>query len=246
MSALLKAELLKLRTTRTFFALTGAALGLSLVVLLLITLLGSDFSERDVRAAFALDFTGLFITLLGAMGMAGEWRHKTITSTILAAPDRMKLIAAKTISYAIAGVVVSLIVTVSLMLVGTIILSIRGETTLDTATLIDILWRNLVVAAYFGAFGVVIGAVVRNQIAAIIGLLLFPFTLEVALFALVPEVAKFSPIGGAPSGIINVTFGDNNNDNIYLDPGSAALVMFGWVTVLFAAGALLLRRRDLT
>jgi ABC-2 type transport system permease protein len=246
MSALLKAELLKLRTTRTFFALTGSALALSLVVLLLVTLLGDNFTERDVRAAFALDFTGLFITLLGAMGMAGEWRHKTITSAVLAAPNRLKLIAAKTISYAIAGIVVSLIVTVSIMLVGTIILSARGETTLDAATLFDILWRNLVVAAYFGAFGVVVGAVVRNQIAAIIGLLLFPFTLEVALFALVPDVAKFSPIGGAPSGIVNVTFGDDNNANTYLDPGPAALVMIAWVSVLFAAGATLLRRRDLT
>jgi hypothetical protein len=158
----------------------------------------------------------------------------------------LKLIAAKTISYAIAGIVVSLIVTVSIMLVGTIILSVRGETTLDAATLFDILWRNLVVAAYFGAFGVVVGAVVRNQIAAIIGLLLFPFTLEVALFALVPDVAKFSPIGGAPSGIVNVTFGDDNNANTYLDPGPAALVMIAWVSVLFAAGATLLRRRDLT
>jgi hypothetical protein len=246
MSALLKAELLKLRTTRTFFALTGSALALSLVVLLLVTLLGNDFSERDVRAAFALDFTGLFITLLGAMGMAGEWRHKTITSTILAAPDRMKLIAAKTISYAIAGMVVSLIVSVTIMLVGTIILSARGETTLGASTLVDILWRNLVVAAYFGALGVTIGAIVRSQVAAIIGLLLFPFTLEVALFAFLPDVAKFSPIGGAPNGIVDATFGGDNNANVYLDPGPAALVMFGWVTVLFAAGGLLLRRRDLT
>jgi ABC-2 type transport system permease protein len=245
MSALLKAELLKLRTTRTFFALIGAALALSLLVLVLTTLLAGDFSKRDVRAAFSGDFTGLFILLLGAMGMAGEWRHRTITSTVLAAPDRLKLIAAKAISYAVAGMVVSFVVTASLMLVGSIILSARGQPTLDVGTLVDIMWRNIVVAAYFGAIGVAIGAIVRSQVAAIIGLILFPFVVETTLFGLVPEVAKYSPINGAPSGIINVSFDGGSDDN-FLAPGFAALVMFGWLTVLFAAGSLLLKRRDLT
>ena len=245
MSALLKAELLKLRTTRTFFALIGSGLALSLVILVLTTLLASDFSEGDVRTTFSGDFTGLFILLLGAMGMAGEWRHRTITSTVLAAPNRLKLIAAKTISYAVAGMVVSFIVTASLMLVGTIILSARDETTLDLATLADIMWRNLVVAAYFGAFGVAIGAIVRSQVAAIIGLILFPLVVELTLFGLVPEVAKFSPVNGVTSGLANVDTGDNSDFDV-LDPGVAALVMFGWVGVLFAAGSLLLRRRDLT
>jgi ABC-2 type transport system permease protein len=229
MSALLKAELLKLRTTRTFFALVGSAVAISLVVLVLTTLLAGDFTKQDVRASFAGDFTGLFILLLGAMGMAGEWRHRTITSTILAAPDRLKLIAAKAIAYAVAG---------------SIILSSRGQPTLDAATLLDIIWRNLVVAAYLGAIGVAIGAIVRSQVAAIIGLILFPFVVETTLFGLVPDVAKYSLINGAPSGIIDVSFDGGEDD--FLDPGIAALVMFGWLTVLFAIGALLLRRRDLT
>jgi ABC-type transport system involved in multi-copper enzyme maturation permease subunit len=245
MSALLQAELLKLRTTRTFFALTGSALVLSLIVLVLNTLLVDNFSEEDVRATFSGDFTGIFILLLGAMGMAGEWRHKTITSTVLAAPNRLKLIAAKAISYAIAGVVVSFIVTASLMLVGSIILSSRGETTLDAATLVDIMWRNLVVAAYLGAIGVAVGAILRNQVAAIIGLILFPLVVELTLFGLVPDVARFSPINGVTSGLSNINT-DQGSDLDFLDPGVAALVMCGWLSVLFAAGALLLKRRDLT
>jgi ABC-type transport system involved in multi-copper enzyme maturation permease subunit len=179
------------------------------------------------------------------MGMAGEWRHRTITSTILAAPNRLKLIAAKAISYAIAGVVVSFIVTASLMLVGSIILSSRGETTLDAATLVDIMWRNLVVAAYLGAIGVAVGAILRNQVAAIIGLILFPLVVELTLFGLVPDVARFSPINGVTSGLSNINT-DQGSDLDFLDPGVAALVMCGWLSVLFAAGALLLKRRDLT
>jgi len=244
MKALLQAELLKLRTTRTFIALVGSAVALSLVLLVLNTLLTDEFDEESVRFTFAGDFTGLFILLLGAMGMAGEWRHRTITSTVLAAPDRLKLLVAKTLSYAVAGVVVSFVVTAMLMLVGTIILSSRGLTTLPFSDLLDIMWRNLVVSAYLGAFGVCVGAIVRSQVASIVGLLIFPIAVEVTLFALAPEVAKYMPINGAPSGLVDVSFDDGATE--FLDPGIAALVMFGWVTVLFAAGAVLLQRRDLT
>lgn len=244
MKPLLQAELLKLRTTRTFAALVGAALAISLLVLVLNTLLRDRFEPDDVRAVFTGDFTGLFILLLGAMGMAGEWRHRTITSTVLAAPDRLKLLLAKAFSYAVAGVVVSFVVTAMLMLVGTIILSIRGQPTLPLSDLVDIMWRNLVVAAYLGAFGVCIGAIVRSQVAAIVGLLLFPFVVEITLFALAPEVARFAPINGAPSGVIDVSFDGSGTD--FLAPGVAVLVMFGWVAVLFSAGAALLRKRDLT
>ena len=56
-----------------------------------------------MRELFTADFSGLFILLLGVIGMAGEWRHRTITSTVLAAPDRLRLLAAKILSYAVAG-----------------------------------------------------------------------------------------------------------------------------------------------
>jgi ABC-2 type transport system permease protein len=243
-SALLQAELLKLRTTRTFAALVGAALALSMLVLVLTTLLQDHFDERDLRDLFAGNFTGLFILLLGVMGMAGEWRHRTITSSVLAAPDRLRLLAAKVISYAVAGAVLSLIVTVAIMAVGTIILSMRDKPTLDVAALLDIMWPNLVIAAYLGALGVCLGALLRNQVVAIVGVLVVSFVLEPALVGLVTDVGKFAPLRGAPSGLVGVDF--NGDDTDLLDQVPAALVMAGWVALLFAAAAAVLRGRDLT
>jgi hypothetical protein len=52
MTALLDAELLKLRTTRTFAALAGAACGLSLLLVTLTASLRSGFAEDDIRALF--------------------------------------------------------------------------------------------------------------------------------------------------------------------------------------------------
>jgi ABC-type transport system involved in multi-copper enzyme maturation permease subunit len=242
MIALLAAELLKLRTTRTFVALTASALALSLLVVVLRTTLSSDFGEQDVRDLFTGDFTSLFILLLGVMGMAGEWRHKTITSTVLAAPVRARLVAAKVLSYAVAGAVVSLIVTVAIMAVALLILAGRGEPTLGLADLADVLWRNLAVAALLGGFGVCIGALVRNQVVAIVGLLVFSFVLEPAILSLEPDVGRFGPTSGAPAGIQALdAFGAGD----LLAPGIALLVMIGWVALGSVAAAAVVRRRDL-
>lgn len=244
MSALLRAELLKLRTTRTFAALVAAALVLSLLVVVLTALLSDTLTEGDAHDLFTADFTGLFILLLGIMGMAGEWRHRTITGTVLAAPQRLRLLGAKLLSHAAAGALLSLIVTLAIMLVGTVVLSIRDQPTLAVADLADVLWRNLLVAALLGALGVGIGGLVRNQVVAIVGTLIFSFAIEPTLFALVPGVARFAPTQGAPSGIIEVdAFGDG--DVARLAPGIAVLVMAGWIGLFFAAAGARLRRFDL-
>ena len=246
MSRLLQAELLKLRTTRTFFALAGTALGLSLLVVLLITLIPdpSEVGEADVGGLFTIEFTRLFILLLGAMGIAGEWRHRTITGTVLAAPDRVRLLAAKVIAYAIAGAALSLIVGLVSGIVGTVIISARGvDITLGLADTLDVVWRNLLVAALLGALGVCIGAIVRHQVAAIIGILVLalvgPF-----LAGLAPDVGRYVPTN-APSGIYNVDDEFFEADPDMLGPAGAVLVSLGWIAVLFAVGAATLRRRDL-
>jgi ABC-2 type transport system permease protein len=242
--ALLRAELIKLRTTRTFVVLTAATLAISLLVVVLTTTIQDEWTEDDARDLFTSDFTGLFILLLGVMGMAGEWRHRTITSTVLAAPRRLRLLSAKTISYAVAGIAISLIVTVAIMAIGTLILSARDLPTAGLGDLADVLWRNLVVAAYLGAFGVCIGGLIRNQIVAIVGLLLLMFAIEPAVLGLAPEVGKFGPTLGAPNGFIGLedVFGEGDEQ---LTPAVALLVMIGWVGLAFAAAAARLERRDL-
>jgi ABC-type transport system involved in multi-copper enzyme maturation permease subunit len=247
MSALLQAELLKLRTTRTFFALAGSALALSLLAVLLLTLIPDtgEYGEADVGALFTIDFTRLFILLLGAMGMAGEWRHRTISATILAAPDRIKLLAAKVIAYAIAGAVLSLIVGLVSGLTGTVILSIRDvDVTLGVADTLDILWRNLLVAALLGALGVCVGAIVRNQVVAIVGILVFMLVLGPLLLELVPDVGRYGPTA-APGGVYNVEDDLFEADPDLLRPVAGVLVSLGWIAATFAAGAATLRRRDL-
>lgn len=240
MRPLFEAELLKLRTTRTFITLVAASLGISLLIVVLAAELSKDVTTADVRDLFTSDFSGLFILLLGVTGMAGEWRHRTITGTVLAAPKRVRLLAAKAVSYAVAGGVLSFVVSVAMMLVGTILLSARDETTIGVAAMADVLWRNLVVAAYFGALGVCVGALVRNQVVAIVGLLVLSLAVEPALAGLTENVQKFMPAGGAPNAVAETSFGDE----AHLAPGVALLVLMGWIALGFIASAITLRQRD--
>jgi ABC-2 type transport system permease protein len=237
MKALLHAELLKLRTTRTFVAVVGTAAALSLI---LVALGASLDVGKDPHALFTNNSITYIIVLLGAIGMTGEWRHRTITGSVLAAPDRLRLLAAKAISYSVAGVVLSLLVTVATMLVGTLILAGRGEETLGAGGLADVLWRNLAVAALLGPLGVAFGALIRNQIVTVVGLIAMAAVLEPAISQVAPDVGRFGPLAGAPGGVLGGV-----DAGALLAPGLAVAVLIGWAVLVFAAAALRLDRRDL-
>ena len=55
--------------------------------------------------------------------------------------------------------------------------------------------RNALLAAMLGAFGVAIGALVRNQIVAVVTLLVVMFVVEPVVLTLAPSVGRFGPLG---------------------------------------------------
>ena len=113
MTRLLEAELIKLRTTRTFAALAGVAVAISLLITVLVAILTEPSQDEVLTDVFNSDVSGLFILILAVLGITGEWRHRTITSSLLAAPDRLRFLAAKTLAFAAAGVVLSLLIAVA-------------------------------------------------------------------------------------------------------------------------------------
>jgi ABC-2 type transport system permease protein len=236
-TALLQAELLKLRTTRTFLAMASAALALSLLTAVLNASLDDGADARDL-----LDNNGasLFILLLGAVGITGEWRHRTITSSLLAAPDRVRFVAAKVLAYAAAGVVLSLVVTGTVALVTTGILSSRDLSIAEHGDVVDAAWRNALLSALGGGLGVAFGSIVRNQASALVALIVLALMVEPLVITLEPDVGRYLPVSGAPNAINRV-----GDDDELLNPAAGAVVELGWIAGLAAIGALLLRRRDL-
>jgi ABC-2 type transport system permease protein len=236
-----------LRTTRTFVALAATAVGISLLLAALVSSLTEPTEESVLIDVFASDASSFFILVLAVIGISGEWRHRTITSSLLAAPDRLRFLAAKTLAFAAAGILLSLLISIAVTIVGLAILTVRDLPTPEAGELAGLAMRNALVAALLGAFGVAIGALVRNQVVAVVGLLVLTFVVETTLITFVPEVARFGPFTALPTATADISAEDAGlgDDIELLAPGLAALAMLAWIGAAFATGAALLRRRDL-
>jgi ABC-2 type transport system permease protein len=247
MTALLHAELLKLRTTRTFVAITAIAIGVSLLLVTLVSLLTDPTEDSVLVDVFASDTSGFFILVLALVGITGEWRHRTITSSLLAAPDRLRFLAAKTLAFAAAGAVMSLAIMVAIVILGIVLLTAQDLPTPEAGELVELVGRNALVAALLGAFGVAIGALVRNQVVAVVTVLVLLVLVEPTLIGLVPEVGRYGPFSALPTALSGIPASDAGlGDEVdLLAPGLAALAMLAWIGVVFVVGAVLLRRRDL-
>jgi hypothetical protein len=179
------------------------------------------------------------------VGISREWRHRTITSSLLAAPDRLRFLAAKTLAFAATGLALSLLIAIGVSITGFAVLSARDLPVPEAGELAAQLGRNAIVAALLGAFGVGIGALVRNQAVAIVGVLVASFVLEPAVLGLAPDVGRFGPFVGLPVGVQDIPASDLGFDDVLFSPAIAGLGMLAWIGAAFAAGAALLHRRDI-
>jgi ABC-2 type transport system permease protein len=240
MTALISAELLKLRTTRTALSFLVATVLLTLAVDAA-TFASSDFLDKsDVEDALAgASIAAALLLVLGIVGTTGEYRHGTITSSLLASPDRRRLVAAKAVAYLLTGAVLWLTAMAATFALGVPWLSARDAPIdqLGAGDYLSLAAEGVAAAALSGAIGVAIGAIVRNQVAAVVGTLVYLFVLEPVIGLLSTDVAAFT-IGGAQGALGNASLDDA------LDPLPAALVLAGWAVVLGVLGSELEERRD--
>jgi hypothetical protein len=246
MRGLLEAELIKLRTTRTFAVLAGIAVATSVVIAGLVAALTEPTRESVLVDVFASDTSSFFILVLAVIGISGEWRHRTITSSLLAAPDRTRFLAAKTVAFAVVGAVLSVLTAVTVTVAGAAVLHVRDLPVASLGSIAGQAGRNAVLAALLGAFGVGIGALLRNQVAAVVTLLVTSFVVEPLVLALAPHVGRFGPLGAlstAVAGLPAESVGMEDVDLVGVVP--ATMLLLGWIAAAFTAAAVLLHRRDL-
>jgi ABC-2 type transport system permease protein len=237
-------ELLKLRTTRTFYALTGAALGLVVLAVVLPLALDSDFStEDDVRSVLSsAGVAGLIALILGVVFSAGEYRHGTIAWTLLVTPARLRVAAGQAIACAVAGAAVAAIAAAFTAVVALPWLSAKDAASLSTGELLGIFFGGVLYGALAGAFGAGLGALLRNQVVAVVLVLVLLFVVDPTLIALVDGYDRFSLSGLGTS----VTGGSEDDIDADLLPfWAATLIWTGYTAVLVGAAALLTSRRDI-
>jgi ABC-2 type transport system permease protein len=239
-----KAELLKLRSTRTT---VGLVLGmLALIVLFgllagLLTHAGSLTTPEDQRGVLGVgSLSGVFSALAGVLLVTGEYRFGTIRPTFLFTPRRSQVIGAKLVASVLAGVAFGVVGEGLGFAIGYVCLEARGiPLALHGGAVILVLLGTVAGVALWGAIGVGVAAIVRNQIGTIVGLLAWGFIVENLLFAFVPSVGRLTP-GEAENALTGLT------TNHLLSAAAGGAVLVGWVVLLALGGLALTARRDVS
>ena len=248
MSPVLRSELLKHRTTRTILQLPLWMVGLvALIVLLHVFSLDvATLGQRDGQLkvlGWGTSVGALFAALLGALSITSEIRHGTIRPTLLATPRRARVIIAKVGASALAGLAIGLLaetLTAGLESAG---LASRGiNIALTAGDYLQLLAGGAVSAALWAAIGVGIGAIVRNQVGAVVGLCVWLLLIETTLIGNVPAAGKFVPgaAAGALAGAIQT-----QSESKLLAPALGALLLAAYAGAAIAAGLITTERRDI-
>jgi ABC-2 type transport system permease protein len=97
-------------------------------------------------------------------------------------------------------------------------------------------------AGLFAAIGVGIGAGVRNQVAALLGLCVWLLLVEPLLLGDVPAIAKYAPeaSAGAIAGAIQSQLSDG-----LVAPAAGIALLAAYAALAAGAGAVLITRRDI-
>ncbi len=124
--------------------------------------------------SMATSFGYVFPLLVGTLLTTSEFRHKTLTPTFLATPRRGVVLAAKVVGGIVMGVVFGVVGLVCTVVPGAVILSVSDlDTGLGSADTWALLGRMVIAFVLWTLIGIGVGAVVRNQVVAIVVVLAF-------------------------------------------------------------------------
>jgi len=247
-TGVLRAELLKLRTTRTAVWLFAGLLALVCFVVLLhgFNLSPSRADHSGQMRIFGWGELGaLFAALLGAVSITGELRNGLVRPTFLATPRRQQVLAAKLLSAMLAGLAFGAAAEVLAIGLGSATLSARGiPIRLEGEDYAQLILGGVVAAALWAPVGLGVGASLRNQVPTLIGLCAWLLFVENLLIGELPAVARYLP-GAAAAAIGGATItGEVPTDPPLLPPILGALLLAGYAAVAMIIGIAATERRD--
>lgn len=243
MKALISAELLKLRSTRSAWIPLGVALAFAVLAVIVNTSeaghggnprLSADMLPDLLRGSGGQLVNGA-VLLTWIVLSAGEFRHRTSVPTFLAEPRRLRVVTAKFVAAALTGLVVGLAAAALGAVTSAVALS---------AEHVPLHWSDPgvrsaliavpLLAALYAILGAGLGLALRNMTAALGIALMWAFVVEGVLPAVTnePDLARWLPgsaahavLQGAPSTATT------------LAAGAALAVLTGYAVTLAAGGA---------
>jgi ABC-2 type transport system permease protein len=252
MIALVRAEWTKLFSTRVWLGLFLGACAMVAGFSALVTGLAGVTrngqpgippvgTPQFEKLAFATPSNAVALMLiLGIIGMTQEYRHRTATPTFLTTPRRARVVLAKLIAYALAAVPMAIVVVAVNVLVVTVYAGARGATPSLSGDNLRILGTAGLALVIYAVMGVGVGALLRNQVGAIVGALVYLFVVEglIGSFRVLAGVHKWLP-GGALQALT-----ESGQGAEVLTSWQGGLLLLGYGLLAALLGTLLAVRRD--
>lgn len=246
---LLRSELLKVTSVRATYALVaGCVAYVMLDVVALVFAAGQPgvpplTDPATVRNVYgASGVAAALVLVIGVLGMTTEYRHETVTPTFLVTPRRGRVLAAKLAVHAVVGLLVGVLCTVVAVVLGAVTLATRTHAHISVSTILAIEGGAVLGFAIYAAVGVCVGALLRNQVAAVLAALLWTVLVESLTVALLPSVGRWLP-GGALAGVLQTS---TRTGASYLPVWAAALVLAAYGALFALVASRTTLRRDVT
>jgi ABC-2 type transport system permease protein len=235
--ALVRGEMIKVRTTRTALGFASASILLVLAVVLITILAGDPTTRQEKMDAFNIGGAlSIPLLLFGIVGATGEFRHRTLAPAVLISPHRARLTLARLVAYTFTAALVGVAMLLVALIVGLPLLSGQPGPDLESSDYLTVIGGGIIAATMSCALGVGIGVLVRNQVAGVVGALVYLFILEPLLPLIADDLVKGSILGAA------ATLGGASPDEV---SWLGALLALGvWTAVAVGAGLFVDARRD--
>jgi ABC-2 type transport system permease protein len=239
---LLRSEAIKLRSVRTTWSMLGIGLlAEALFAGLYVGLvpLADVGPIREVQTSVGLLMVMLLV--LGVLSITTEFRHGTASATFLASPKRYPVLVAKLGAMLALGLLAGLVFVAVNGGLALPLFSARGESLPPTGEIVRVYAGVVVSFALLCAFGLGVGAIVRNQVGAIIAALACFFVLSPLPELLPGDIGDYFPAQaiGSLHGLPDAT-GEG------LGQLAGGLVLATWSLALWLIGVALIRLRDLS
>lgn len=146
--------------------------------------------------------------------------------------------------FAVAGLVFAAATMTLDVVLSAIVINARGGAIVWSGELVAVLAAAVAVIALYGMIGVALGAIIRNQIVAVAGALVWLLALEGFLVTLLPAVGRWLP-GGATVGLLQEGRAATTHGSL-LPAWAGGLVLLGYAALIGLLASAVALRRDLT
>jgi ABC-2 type transport system permease protein len=247
MSALVAAEWLKFRTTRTSIGVLLAAVALTGIAAA--GTVGSAESAQlgTIQLSEDIVSSALLATLIafviGILSVTVEWRHGTVTRTFLVAPRRGRVLVAKEAWIALLAAILAVLALLLVLAIAVPWLAIEDSSLEVDRDVLALAGRIVVASMLWGTLGVGIGAVVQSQTPALVGAILWILLAEGLIGLLLGLVDLDAVVDYLPGRALS-SFDGTEEGGLSIWAGGG--VSLAWIAGLGLLGYLRMSRQDVT